>query len=95
MREDSTTIVIQVQPGASQNKITGFENGVWHLRIAAPPVKGKANRELIKFLSGILGVGRNKLTIERGLTGRRKVIAIRDIRQDQVVDTLKSKAGIE
>ncbi len=93
VREKQVTIVVQVQPNASQNKITRFEDSVWHLRIAAPPIKGKANQELLKFLSDILGVSKGNLTIEKGLTSKRKTIAIKGLTQNQVVGRLQSWQG--
>ena len=89
MKEEQTTIVVQVQPNASQNKVTRFEDGVLHLRIAAPPIKGKANRELIKFLSAILGVSKSSITIEKGLTSRRKVVKIEGVTQEEVRERLE------
>jgi uncharacterized protein (TIGR00251 family) len=85
--------MVQVQPNASQNKVARFEDGIWYLRVAAPPVKGKANQELLKFLSDILGVSKTNLTIKRGMTGRRKVIVIKGLTQNQVVGQLE-KLGI-
>ena len=87
--EEEAAIVVQVQPNAGGNKITRFEDGAWHLKIAAPPVKGKANQELVKFLSDILGVGKANITIEKGMTSKRKVIAIRGLTQNQVTELLK------
>ena len=89
MKEEQATIVVQVQPNASQNKIVRFAEDIWYLRIAAPPIKGKANQELIKFLSDILGIVKSNLTIEKGATSRRKVMAIRGLTQDQVTRQLK------
>jgi len=89
VKEEQATIVVQVQPNASQNKVARYEDGVLHLRIAAPPVKGKANRELIKFLSDILGIAKGNITIEKGLTSRRKVVAIEGITQEEVVGRLE------
>ncbi len=88
VKKEPATIVVQVQPNASRNKIARFEDGVWHLRIAAPPVKGKANQELLKFLSDILGVGKVNLIIEKGTTSKRKVISIKGLTQDQVIEKL-------
>ena len=88
VKEEQATIVVQVQPNASQNRVTRFEDGVWHLRIAAPPIRGKANKELCKFLSEILGIGQNKLTIAKGMTGKRKVIVIKGLTQNQVMEQL-------
>ncbi len=89
MKEEQATIVVQVQPNASQNKVVRFTNGIWYLRIAAPPVKGKANQELNKFLSDILGVNKSNLTIVKGMTSKRKVVAIKGLMQDQVTRQLK------
>ena len=44
-------LAIKVTPNAGRNEITGFKDGVLQVRIAAPPDKGKANKELIDFLS--------------------------------------------
>ena len=82
--EVQTRIAVRVQPNAGQNQVLGFKDGVLYVRIAAPPVKGKANHELIGFLSDILGVSKSSLTIEKGMTGKRKVIVISGLTQDQV-----------
>ena len=88
VKEEQATIVVQVQPNASQNRVARFEDGVLHLRIAAPPVKGKANQELLRFLSDILEISQTSLTIEKGLTSKRKVIAVTGLTQQQVTELL-------
>jgi len=93
VKEEQVTIVVQVQSNASQNKLARFKDGVWYLRIAAPPIKGKANQELLKFLSDILGIGENNLTITKGMTGKRKVIVIKELAQNQVMGRLE-KVGM-
>ena len=92
MNQEQATIIVQVQPNAGQNKVVHFEGGVWHLRIAAPPIKGQANQELIKFLSDILGISKSSLIIKKGMTGKRKVIAIEGLNQNQVTGQLE-KSG--
>lgn len=89
MEERSTKISVRVQPNASQNKVSGFKDGELLIRIAAPPVKGKANQELIKFLSDILGLGRGRLSIKKGLTSKMKVISIDGLTQSQVMGRLE------
>ena len=89
MTEEKATIEVQVQPNASQNKVVRWDNGVWHLKIAAPPVKGKANQELSKFLSDILGVSQSRLKIVKGATSKRKVIVIAGLTPDQATGKLK------
>jgi len=95
VKEEHATITVQVQPNASQNKITRFEQGVWYLRIAAPPIKGRANQELLKFLSDILGVIKSSLTIEKGMTTKRKLIAIQGLSQNQVTRQLEPQIRSE
>ena len=82
------TITVQVQPNASQNRVVRFKDGVLHVRIAAPPVKGKANQELIKFLSDTLGIGKCNLTILKGHTSKRKIIAVTGLTQNQVMEQI-------
>ena len=89
MKEEKTTIVVQVQPKSGQNKVTGFEDGVLHLKIAAPPAKGKANQELLRFMANILGIAKSNIAIEKGLTSRRKVIGIRGLTQEEVARELE------
>ena len=93
MLQERTLIMVQVQPGAGQNRVVSFTDDVWHLKIAAPPTRGKANRELVKFVSGILGTAKSNITIEKGQTSRRKVIAVRGLTPDQVTGRLSEYQG--
>ena len=82
--KEQVIIKVHVQPNANQNKVTGFRDGILQVKIAAPPIKGKANRELVKFLSSLLGISKSDLSIEKGATGKTKTIAIRRLGQDEV-----------
>jgi len=89
--EQPARITVRVQPKAKRNEMVRFEDGVLHLRIAAAPVKGKANAALLAFLSDILGVSKSRLSIEKGATSRMKVIAIEGISQEEVMLYLRSR----
>ena len=69
-------ISLRIQPGAPKNAVAGLVNGVWKIRVTAPPVEGKANRELIEYLSDVLDVPKSNITIVKGETGRDKVVSI-------------------
>ena len=88
---EKVKISVRVQPNAGKNEISGFRDGVLFIKIAAPPVKGKANQELVAFLGGILGIARSNLTIEKGLTGKRKLICITGLTQRQVIECIQNK----
>ena len=79
-------IIVRVQPNASRNELLGFKDDILRLKIAAPPVKGKANQELIAFMSDILGIRKSNLTIEKGATGKKKVISITGLTQTQIIE---------
>jgi uncharacterized protein (TIGR00251 family) len=81
-------ISLRVQPNAARNEVAGFNDGVWQLRVAAPPVKGKANRELVDFLSHILQVSKNRVIIIRGQTARNKVIAVTGLTREEITRRL-------
>jgi uncharacterized protein (TIGR00251 family) len=81
-------ISLHVYPNAPRNEIVGFSDGVLGVKVAAPPVKGQANRELVAFLSRVLGVGKGSLAIIRGHTSRNKLISVRDLSQEEVLRRL-------
>ena len=79
-------IVVRVQPNAARSEVLGFKDGCLRVKIAASQVKGKANQELLKFLSGILKVSKSNITIRKGMTTKTKVIGISGLRQEQLVE---------
>ena len=83
-----TEISLRVYPNAARNEVTSFVDGVFRVKVSAPPVKGKANKELIEFLSRILGVGRSQISIIRGHTSRNKVIAISGLSREEIMGRL-------
>ena len=89
--KNETKISLRVHPNAPRNEVVGFTDGVLQVRVAAPPVKGKANKELIAFFSQVLGVGKGSLAIVKGHTSRSKVIAIDDLSQADVMKRLLPK----
>lgn len=91
--EKMVKIMVQAHPGAKRNEVLRFEDGVWHIKIAAPPVEGKANKKLIEFLSEVLGVSKSRLTIEKGATSHRKLIAVEGLTAEAVEEKLRVAAG--
>jgi uncharacterized protein (TIGR00251 family) len=81
---DEVKISFRIQPGAPKNAVVGLTNGVWKVRIAAPPVEGKANRELIEFLSEVLDVPKSCIAIVKGETGRDKVVSITGLTLEEI-----------
>ena len=73
-------LTIRVTPRSRKTEFGGLmENGTLRVRVAAPPVEGKANVALVKFLSKVLGVRRNRIEIVAGQKGLDKIISILDL----------------
>ena len=88
MSISAVRISVRVHPSAARSEVMSFTDGVLQVRVSAPPIKGKANKELIAFLSRLLGVGKSKIDIIRGLTTRDKVIAINGLSQEDIMKRL-------
>ncbi len=70
------TLRIRVNPGASRNRVEGYDDGVVRLRVTAPPDAGKANAAVTELLSNFLGISRSRLKIVRGAASRNKVLEV-------------------
>ncbi len=74
--DSGTTISITVQPNAPVTKIKGLYGDTLKVQLKAPPVDGKANEELIRFLSKLLGLRQAEIEILSGETSRKKRVLI-------------------
>jgi uncharacterized protein (TIGR00251 family) len=67
---------LRVQPRASRTEVAGRHGDAIRIRVAAPPVDGAANEAIVRFLAERLGVPRAAVRLERGATGRSKVVSV-------------------
>jgi len=76
--QDANLILrVRVQPRASRDEIVGpQEDNTLKVRITAPPVDGKANQHLVKFLAKAFGVAKSNIELLRGENGRNKQLSI-------------------
>jgi uncharacterized protein len=71
---------LHVQPGAARTEFAGEHDGRLKLRLAAPPVDGKANAALVAFLAEYYGVPKRNVRIVAGTSSRRKRVFIEGAR---------------
>ncbi len=69
-------IKVQVVPGAARTQVTGLLGDRLKVRVAAPPEKGAANRELLEFLARRLEVPKQAVRLASGSGSRAKVVAV-------------------
>ncbi len=70
-------LTLHVQPGAKRTELAGTHGEALKIRLAAPPVDGKANDCLIAFLAQALGVPRSHVELVSGQSARQKRVRVR------------------
>ncbi|WOT07023.1 DUF167 family protein YggU [Shewanella youngdeokensis] len=76
MQQGNLLLNLYVQPKASRDQVVGLHGEELKIAITAPPVDGKANTHLVKYLSKAFKVPKGDITILKGLTGRHKQLQI-------------------
>jgi uncharacterized protein (TIGR00251 family) len=79
---------LRVQPRAARTELAGRHGDALKIRVAAPPVDGEANVELIRFLARVLNVPRTSVSIAAGSGGRSKMVAVEGIAADEAARRL-------
>jgi hypothetical protein len=76
-------ISVHITPNAKKSEVLGEEMDLFggktlKVKVSAPPVEGKANKELIKILSEYLDIPKSKISIVSGDKSRNKIIEIQN-----------------
>jgi uncharacterized protein (TIGR00251 family) len=71
-----SVVRVHVRPGASEAGVMGLHGGALAVRVAARPVAGAANREVVALLARALGIGRSAVELASGARGRDKRIVV-------------------
>ena len=74
---DDLVLALRIQPRASRDEFAGPYGDRLRVRITAPPVDGRANAHLLRFLGAGFGVPGANVWLERGESGRDKAVRIR------------------
>jgi uncharacterized protein (TIGR00251 family) len=69
-------IQVKVKPNARMSMLEQLEDGTWLAQLKAPPVDGKANKELIELISDHFRCRKSAISIKSGAAGRLKLIRI-------------------
>ena len=70
------TLTLHVQPGAKRTDVAGLHGEALKIRLAAPPIEGRANEALLKFIAESFGVPLRQVELKQGGQSRHKVVAI-------------------
>lgn len=86
----SATLSVRVTPRSGREGIAGYEEGVVRVRLNAPPVEGKANEALARFLAKALGVPKGRVTLVAGERGRNKIVRVEGMTTEMALARLTS-----
>jgi uncharacterized protein len=70
---------VRVQPRAKRSELGGVRAGALVVRVAAPPVEGKANAAVCALLAELAGVPKSRVEVVRGERGREKVVRVEGV----------------
>jgi uncharacterized protein len=81
---DGVVLTIKATPRARENGVAGVEGEWLRIRLQAPPVDGKANEALLRWLAGVLDVPKTAVELVAGSSARIKRVRIRGVNATQV-----------
>jgi uncharacterized protein len=86
---DWARIKLRVSPGARSTSIAGaYGEDAIKLRVAAPPVEGRANAEAVRYVAELLDVTASNVSVVGGASGRNKAVFVRDVEAEEVREIL-------
>ena len=86
----TNSIEIKVIPKSSKSTITVLDDNTIKVHLNSPPVDGKSNKECIELLTKALNIPKSSITIEKGLKGKHKTIAIAGMTADDILAQLRT-----
>lgn len=86
-------LFVRVQPGAARSEVAGLHGNELKLRVAAPPVEGRANEAARTLLAELIGMPKSAITLVRGTASRTKCFSLRGTTVQAVCERLSSYLG--
>lgn len=84
-------IKFRIIPNARKTELAGEYANAVKIKLSAPPIEGKANAELIKYLSKSLGVSKSSITFISGETSKDKLLEIPNFDMKAIIEKLSEK----
>lgn len=74
---DALVLVLHIQPGAKRSEVAGLHGEALKIRLAAPPIEGRANEALLRFVADLFKVPTRNVELIQGAQSRHKRVAVR------------------
>ncbi|MDD4964945.1 MAG: DUF167 family protein [Gallionella sp.] len=79
---DGLVLTLHVQPGAKKTQVIGLHGDALKIKLAAPPIEGRANEALLKFIAKLFDVPLLQVELKQGGQSCHKVVAITNSKVD-------------
>jgi uncharacterized protein (TIGR00251 family) len=86
--DGSLLLSLHVQPGAARTELAGLHGDALKLRLAAPPIDGRANKAVVDFIAELLHLPKSAVVIRSGLASRAKKLLLTGIAENDVRSSL-------
>jgi uncharacterized protein (TIGR00251 family) len=87
--DGAVRLAVHAKPRSRTSRVAGTREGALAVELAAPPVDGAANEELVATLAAALGVPKRDVTVARGASSRAKLVEVRGLTQSEVRERLE------
>lgn len=88
--DGSLILHLHIQPRGAKSRIVGLHDERLKISIASPPVDGKANKEVVKFLSTLFKVNQKNIVLKAGLQSRKKTVVITSISSSAIREIVQT-----
>jgi uncharacterized protein (TIGR00251 family) len=82
---DGWLLTLHIQPGAKKSEVVGLHGDALKVRVASPPVDGKANEALVAFIAAQFGLPKRAVQLVKGDTSRAKTVLVMSVEADPVL----------
>lgn len=93
-KADGCLLKCWIQPRSSRNALVGIYGNAVKIALSAPPLDGKANKELLKFLAKYFKLSKSNIQLVSGESSRNKIIRINGLNKETIIKKLCLEAGI-
>ncbi len=92
--DNGTLLTLRVSPDARKSSVEGtYGSHALKLKVAAPPVDGKANAETERFLAKLFGLSFSEVSVVKGASSRDKVVLLKGVSPEEAVRVLEGSSG--
>jgi len=87
--EKGAVLEIRVLPRSSRCEIAGVQDGALKIKITAPPVEGKANKECVRFISDLLKIKKSAVSIIAGEKSKNKTVLVAGMTAQEIEKVIR------